>query len=350
MMRRLLELACLFALSLSIGCHTVAPNPTPPPPPEPIRFGMYAVPQTALTRARELGIDFVIGPGHESYLNAAAAAGLQVIANSRAPVKSPALMGHYLTDEPDLINRSPAEIARDYQTLRAKTKLPIFLNLSSGYSLEAYRETADALMFDWYPVGWQPLETFYAHARVARLAAGRKPFSAVVQAFDWSRYPKQMPASPQFRKPTPAELQAMTVWAAMNGAAGVLFYPYDDQHSRLADSPELAAAITDSILLIKLHEPWFQYPRAWGPYPFKYADPSQTYNAIAEASIAIKYAQAPNSTKPTLLIAANTTAREIKVAVKKETGFLQTPAEISFAPYEVKFFRVASFKTNSAPQ
>src|SRR4051794_21415148 len=100
MTRRVLEFACLVALALCVGCRTIATNRTPQPSSQPIRFGMYAVPQAALPRVRELGIDFVIGPGSESYLAAANAAGLQVIANNSAPAKSPALMGHYLTDEP----------------------------------------------------------------------------------------------------------------------------------------------------------------------------------------------------------------------------------------------------------
>src|SRR5688572_20291192 len=120
---------------------------------------MFQVPQKNLADVRALGIDFVVGSPRREYLDEAHALNLKVI-TKYPKTDHPAIMGSILTDEPDLHGVSPDQIAQEYKKAKWQTPKPIFLNLSSGYSVEAYGAHCDVVMFDWYPVNWQPLETF----------------------------------------------------------------------------------------------------------------------------------------------------------------------------------------------
>jgi hypothetical protein len=235
---------------------------------------------------------------------------------------------------------SPEKIALEFQLAKRKSSKPVFLNLSSGYSAEYYAPFCDVVMFDWYPIGWQPIESYYANLRLARLAAGTKPFFATVQAFDWSLYPKLMPPRSTYRSPTPAELKAMTIWAAMNGASGVAFYAYDDRHTKLARHPELATAIEESIKFIRDHEAFFVGKREWAPYPFRFLAEADKYNAISETSVAVKFSRADKSSGRWHLVAANTTDRPIEVGRAAGVTFLDAAERITFAPFEFKLLTV----------
>jgi hypothetical protein len=314
--------AFAFACALLIGCATRAP----------IQFGMFAVPESKLPAARELGLDFVIAPARSNYLAAASRAGLKVLAYQNK-TKDRAIMGTILSDEPDLHGVAPEKVAVEFKAAKRQGRKPIFLNLSSGFSTEAYAKNCDVTMFDWYPINWSPIETFYGQLRVARLAAGKKPFYAVVQAFDWTKYPEQMPPA-SYRKPTPSELKAMAVWAAMNGASGIVFYPFDDGHFSIETAPELASAIKDSIALIRGYDWLFEAPRAWIDYPFDYKNRADQTNAIAETSIAIRAAQQNGAT---FLVAANTTGRTISVKARAGIAFDEAGSDLTFAPLEIKF-------------
>lgn len=295
---------------------------------------MFQVPQKDLAAARDLGIDFVVGPANRGYLDAAAKLNLRVITPAHARVRHPAITGSLLEDEPDLHGTAPESVAAEYKTAKRHAARPVFLNLSSGYSAELYGPNCDVVMFDWYPVNWTPIETFYSHLRAARLAAGRKRFYAVVQTFDWSQFPEMMPAG-QHRKPTASEVKAMTLWAAMNGAAGIAFYPYDDGHANLASSPEIAAAIRESIALVKNYDWLFEAPRAWIDYPFEFRSAADKTNSVAETSIAIRAARTSENPNTYFIVAANTTDREL--TVKPLVQFDEVTGDVRFQPLEVKF-------------
>jgi hypothetical protein len=301
---------------------------------QPIRFGMFQVPEQDLGQVKELGVDFVVGSSGREYLDAAKTANLSVIAPAEAPAKHPAVVGSMLKDEPDLQGISPEQVATEYKAAKRHARRPIYLNLSSGFSAEAYRDDCDVVMFDWYPVNWTPIETFYSHLRAARMAAGKKSFFAVIQTFDWSKYPEMMPAR-EYRKPTAAEVKAMTIWAAMNGAKGIAYYPYDDGRASLKSSPELAAAISESIALVRNYDWLFELPRAWIEYPFQFTSSADKTNAIAETSIAIRAARVKEHPETTFIVAANTTERPI--VVKSRVKFDEVGEEIRFEPLEAKF-------------
>jgi hypothetical protein len=299
---------------------------------------MFQVPQKNLADARGLGMDFVVGPAQSEYLDSAAVNGLKVIAPASSGLRHRAVMGGMLTDEPDLKGLSPEKIAAEF---KAAKRRPVFLNLSSGFSAEAYIHNCDVLMFDWYPINWTPTETFYSQLRAARLAAGKKPFFAVIQTFDWSKYPEMMPAG-NYRKPSPSEVKAMTLWAAMNGAQGIAYYPFDDGHASLADSPELVAAIRESVELVRNYDWLFEAPRAWIEYPFQFRRNEDKANAIAETSIAIRAAKTKENPGVVFVVAANTTDHAI--TVKPLVRFDEAEGEIRFEPLEVKFLTARLLK------
>lgn len=324
-------LTALAVSFLAMGCAT--------PRHGALLFGMYAVPKEDLKSAKAMGIDFVVGPKGKEYLEAVQAAGLRVIGSGTNFPRHPALLGNYLSDEPDLNGISPAKIEKEYRAAKRRSSRRVYLNTSAGSSVESYARYCDVVMFDWYPIGWQPLETFYAQLRLARLAAREKPFFAVVQAFSWANYPKLMPPSAEYRKPTAAEVKAMAIWAAMSGASGIAFYPFDDGLTDLRDSPELVEAIQQSIQEIRAHQQFLLAKKVWGTYPFSFPEGVDKYNAVFDPAIAVKYAQAPGKSDRLLLTAANTTSRVIKV--RTQPGLLDdTAQEMTFAPLEVKLLTV----------
>jgi hypothetical protein len=301
---------------------------------------MYAVPQKDMADVRRLGIDFVVGPGDRNYLDQAAAASLKVLARGGTLQKHPALLGSYLTDEPDLRDIEPSVIATEFHRLKKSGAQQTYLNVSSAGSIEAYSPYCDVIMFDWYPVGWQPIETFWSHLRVARLASHGKPFIAVVQAFSWANYPQLMPPSATYRSPTAEEVRAMAIWAAMNGATGIAFYAYNDNHTSLPTTSEPLRGIKEAIETIRQHESEFYGSRSWAPYPFQFVNKTETYNRIFDVSIPVKYVKIRN-TNHLRLIAANTTEKSISVNFAKNIVPVEGEASVLFAPFEVKFFTVA---------
>ena len=294
---------------------------------------MFQTPEKNLRDVRALGIDFVVGPSNRDYLDEADRLKLKVI-TADSKVKHRVIVGSILTDEPDLHGIPPERIADEYKAAKRSSRRQVFLNLSSAYAAEAYRENCDVLMFDWFPVNWMPIETFYSQSRIARLAAGKKPFFVVIQAFDWSRYPDLMPAG-NYRKPTAAEVKAMTIWAVMNGANGIAYYPFDDGHFSLEEAPEIGAAIKESIAVVRDYDWLFESPRVWIDYPFQFQSSADKTNAIAETSIAIRAALAPENPGTTFIVAANTTNRAI--VVKPLLQLDEVAGEIRFEPLEVKF-------------
>ncbi len=320
----------LVLVVLMGGCHS----------PRSIQFGFYAVPEADLPAVGRLGVDFVVGTKSKSYLDAAKQANLQVIGTGSKFLNHSSLLGNYLSDEPDLNGLSPGQIRIQYQNAKRRSAKPVFLNLSSGYSIESYSPYCDVVMFDWYPIGWQPIETFHSHLRAARVAAGKKPFYAIIQAFDWSHYPSLVPPSKLYRKPTPLEVKAMTVWAAMSGATGVMYYPYHDSKTEIIHTPELIDAIQESIEFVRMNNEYFGPARIWNPYPFSFENLTDRYNEISESSIAIKYSKTPADAGFYRLIAANTTSREIVVTPAPNIEIESSQPRIVFGPLEFKLLKV----------
>ena len=229
----------LFTLSLLLcaGCST---------PRRHFSLGIYSAwSVTNLPALRDAGFDLVQGPARKPYLDSAHKLGLKVLAQpgtAAGPSFSattalravqqfdhhPALWAWYLSDEPDLNGIPPEAVRHANRTIhRAGASRPTALVVFNGASLATYHD-ADILMVDRYPVGWQPLAAFFQHMRHGGTAAsvGKKPFYAVIQAFDWTYYGKLLgaPEGTPLRPPTREELRSMTHGALALGASGIFYY------------------------------------------------------------------------------------------------------------------------------
>ena len=194
---------------------------------EPIPLGIYSVPQSDLQTVASAGFNLVTGPATQAYLDAAKGLGLRVLAapgttagtafnadEARWVVsrfdQHASLWAWYLADEPDLNGVSPPDVRRAHRFLKnAGARKPTALVLFQGGEAQNYGDIADITMIDRYPIPWLPLANFPQHVRMARLGVRKnRPLIAVVQAFDWSYYPKLLPGQKDLRPPTYAELRA----------------------------------------------------------------------------------------------------------------------------------------------
>ncbi len=287
----------LGALLLAAGCRHASPPFYP--------LGIYSVRSTndfaAISAA---GFTVVSGPAEPGYLGAARTAGLRVLASfgTRAGGKfdeakareavarfdrHPALWAWYLADEPDLNGVSPPQVERAHRALkRAGAGKPTALVLSKGYEALHYAPIADITMIDYYPISWLPLAAFPKQVRQARLALGRsRPMVAVIQAFDWSRYPAFHFPEKDLRAPTPEELRCMAYAALVCRATGRFFYPFNDGCWDMRREPRMWEALCGLVTEIRERQPLFQSRQLWWPYTVRFGDPLRRFNAALEAAI-----------------------------------------------------------------
>jgi hypothetical protein len=255
---------------------------------------LYDVPAASFPTIAAAGFNTVVGPASERTLDVARANGLKVIGNvsvtDRETIEAvrhhPALWGWYLFDEPDLHQASPRIVAHLNMQMHRLSSKPTLAVLMSGGAVEKYCGTADLLGVDWYPVPWSPLATMAREMRLARLAMARRPFYAIVQAFDWNSSPELLHTDTPLRPPTPEEVRCMAYIALTQGAAGLLFYTYDNGRWKLQEHPELWNDLVELAQEITRNAPIFSKRVVWWPtqtqYHGKLAD---MYNEIMEGKV-----------------------------------------------------------------
>ena len=264
----------LWVLLAIAGCRHARPPVYP--------LGIYGVPSTNdLTVLREAGFNLVAGSADQSFLDAAEANGLQVLAAphtsagpqfstqaARAAVKRfdehPALWAWYLIDEPDLNRVPPGEVWRAHRFLKSlPARRPTALVLFKGSEALDFANIADITMIDRYPVPWLPLANFGQNVRQTRLALGRgKPMMAVIQAFDWSYFPELMGPETGLRPPSYEEMRCMAYGALAQQASGLFFYAFDDGRWKLREHPEVWQAVQRIVREIR-QQPALVSGRAW---------------------------------------------------------------------------------------
>src|ERR1051326_4768787 len=252
--------------------------------PRPYPIGLYSVPMAGLSTVRDAGFNTVCGPANQAYLDAAAQLGLKVLASPgtaagkdfdalrmRAAVKMwdshPALWAWYLVDEPDLNGVSPDEVRRVQRFAKQLgAHRPTALVLYQGAEALNYGDIADITMVDRYPIPWLPLANFPQHIRMARLGVGKKkPLIAVIQAFDWTYYPKLLPGQKNLRPPTYSELRCMTYCALARGATGIFYYCFDDGSWQAPQHPEMWEALQKVVREVNQRRPLFAATQDWWP-------------------------------------------------------------------------------------
>ena len=325
----------LLGLLLLVGCARRPVGQFP--------IGIYAPGSTnALSVLSRAGFSHVTGPANRPFLDAAHGAGIQVLASpgttagpgfkpsvARSTVRSldghPALWAWYLSDEPDLNGLSAEEVRQVHSAVRhAGARKPTALVVYRGQSLATFH-TADILMVDRYPVGWQPLAAFFQHMQHGAVAAGvsGRPFIAVIQAFNWSTYADVHPFPEPItsRAPTEAELRAMAWGARLIGANGLFFYPYADARWRMTEHPDTWNALVNVVREIRGRSTLFTAPRAGLPPRAELLDPSRRFNEVLEPALLWSVVQvtASSATIPAgkYWIFVNTTAESHQIRLKE---------------------------------
>lgn len=201
--------------------------------------------------------------------------------------RHPALRAWLLSDEPDLHDVPPSEVARARDALVAGgARKPTAVVLFDGNQAAQYAPQADWLIQDRYPIPWLPLADFSKHLRLARHAAGpRRPLYAVIQAFDWSFYPDLLPGESNLRPPTAAEIRAMTYLALVRGADGILYYTFDDGRWDLRRHPETWQAVRDVVAEVRLFEALFRGRPRWAAMDFGHPDRRSRRNEALDPAI-----------------------------------------------------------------
>ena len=294
---RIYLFSLLLTFPILLGCHTSSPQPASFFP-----IGIFGVPQTNLTDIKAAGFNIVIGPATSTYLDAANAAGLEVLAqsspfqvltNSAAANRiidldrHPALWGWYSIDEPDLNRIPPATVAKVHKKLNRLARKPAVLVLMSGTSVIHYRDLPDAIAVDFYPVPWAPLSQFGKEMKLARYAFEPKPYYAILQAFDWSAFPDFIDTTETLRAPSYDELRCMVYMALAQRAQGLFFYTYSARGWDLTKSP-LWTDLQFIVAEINLRLPLFTAENLWWSPDFDYlAGPDSMYNEVRDGKISL---------------------------------------------------------------
>lgn len=162
--------------------------------------------------------------------------------------RHPATMAFYVADEPSYRNITSDHVARACELVRrASPGHPCFaLDIRDGAS--ALVEAVDIVGLDHYPVMWPDQTYGFPSARQNSLASVGRYVDTVVRRAKgkpvWVAIQAHRPPAnrdyPNPRYPTPEELRAMTFLALNNGAAGLLFYAWNDNAK---ENPTLVAAL-----------------------------------------------------------------------------------------------------------
>jgi hypothetical protein len=135
-------------------------------------------------------------------------------------------------------------------------------------------------------VPWLPLASFGQHVRMVRLALGKnKPLIAVIQAFDWSYFPENLPGEKDLRPPTYDELRCMTYSALAERATGLFYYLFKDGNWRITEHAATWSALQQVVREVNDRVPLFQAEHLWWPKDFEFAEPALRYNAALSSSI-----------------------------------------------------------------
>jgi hypothetical protein len=327
----LLAAVCVFGS----GCRT-AKQPFFP-------IGIYAVPKADLSKVRDAGFNLVAGSATQEYLDSAQQLGLRVLANpgtsagndfqaerARRTVarfdSHPTVWAWYLVDEPDLNGVPPDQVKQAHRFLKnLGAQKPTALVLYQGGEALTYANIADITMVDRYPIPWLPLANFPQHVRMARLALGQdKPLIAVVQAFDWSYYPKLLSSQTSLRPPTYDELRCMTYCALARRANGLFYYCFSDSAWKILDHAEVWNSLRSVVAELNQRMPLLTAEHIWWPYIHQFPDKNAGFNSALESSVipALLRVKSGNSTVPRgdYLLAVNNTEKELTYRITLPQG------------------------------
>jgi hypothetical protein len=151
----------------------------------------------------------------------------------------PAVIGWYMVDEPEGIGRAPSAMERKrYQFVKEYDQDHICaMVVTTPEAAKDYHLGADVMWIDPYPVPAQPV-TYVSDCVGGEVKAVEKdqPVWCVPQAFDWSVF--NTGKIKEMHRPTADEERCMTYLALVNGAKGIIYWPYNGMYYFITDYPE----------------------------------------------------------------------------------------------------------------
>ena len=347
-MRLLVSAPCLLWLAAN-AVSRVAPGEASPAF---YPVGIYGVGSTNdFPMVKQAGFNVVMGPLDKSYLDAAQAAGLKVLAGpdtcagvgfdakaAKRAVKNfdrhPALWAWYLSDEPDLNRIPPEAVVTAQRTVKeAGARKPPALVIYQGYSALDYANLADITMVDRYPIPWLPLANLGQHVEMVRLALGKeKRLIAVIQAFDWTSDKQSLPDEKNLRPPTYQEMHCMTYDALARGANGLFYFAFDAGW-RMREHPDTWNALSNIVQEVNTRLPLFLAQPRWWPKAHQFGDPAERFNAALQSSISSVLLRAVkgNAAIPAgdYILAVNNTPKPIEYSFSLPPGGSAKPKPLA---------------------
>lgn len=130
----------------------------------------------------------------------------------------PALLAWYIADEPDGRNLPADSLLETYKLIKELDPYhPVSLVLNSPRKAVEFRDVADIIMTDPYPIPQGRLLEVKEYTEITKKAVWLdKPVWVVPQAFGGNEWWQ--------REPTPREIRAMTYMALIHGATGIQYF------------------------------------------------------------------------------------------------------------------------------
>ncbi|MCL5023287.1 MAG: O-antigen ligase family protein [Nitrospirae bacterium] len=309
---------------------------------------------------RELGFDGVVlglnVRNAEGAMNAAAKAGLGIVASVRdgASIKkiaslavssaSSPLLGWYVEDEPEGRSVPAVEITARVKEIRAAgSSAPAFMAMVRPEFIRGYRDAADVVLMDQYPIPHNPI-IWLSRSMDEAAYAGAKNVWAVIQIFGGRRWKGQG----WDREPTYEEMKALSYLAIVHGAKGLFFYTVKGGNYDLGQEPGHLKDVKRLLQELKYLSPCFRSASAGSP------------GFISDSL----YQYAPDGTRPvharifrdgklSIIVAVNVLDREVRgrlTGIGKKVPWLDEYFSgkryvvkgdnivDSFLPYEVKLY------------
>lgn len=156
----------------------------------------------------------------------------------------PALIGWYVTDEPEALGNVPPKPVRDlYQLIKEyDPDHPCISVIMSPEAAKGYRSATDIVGLDPYPVPKQPVTIIsdFVKRSVENVEAD-KPVWDIPQAFDWSMWNEGKIVGEH--RPNAAEEKCLTYLALVNGSKAIIYWAFTGSKYLITDYPDHWAAV-----------------------------------------------------------------------------------------------------------
>ncbi len=244
----------------------------------------------------------------DAVMEAAAGAGLKLAVNVRDDAAkklagSGLVLGWYVEDEPEGRSVPPEEIRDRVKGLRQQgVRQPAFMAMVRPEFVAAYKDAADIILMDQYPVPHNPLIWLSKSMDEAR-QAGAGDVWAVIQVFGGQGWK----GKGWDREPTYEEMKALSYLAVVHGARGLFFYTVKDGNYDLTRDRSHLDDVKRLLRELKLLSTYFRGPVSGTPGFF-----SDSLYAFAPDGTKPVHAKTFTFGKQKVIVAVNVLEKEVQ--------------------------------------